>query len=113
MAATKTLKPTAVTHWIGAKRRTATSWHGGAVMNPATGEVTAEVGFASAAAVNSAVASAKAASHEWRSAPLLRRAKIMFRFRKLVLQNKQRLAKIIGLENGKTIFDALGEVARD
>jgi len=112
MAATEILKPTVVTHWINGKTQTATSGRGGAIMNPATGEVIAEVGFATAADVDSAVAAAKAASLEWRATPLSRRAEIMFRFRELVLQNKQKLAEIISLENGKTIADALGEVAR-
>ena len=101
-----------VTHWINGKMQPATSGRSGAVMNPATGEVIAEVGFASIADVDSAVAAAKKASVEWRSTPLSRRAEIMFRFRELVLQNRQQLAEIVSLENGKTIPDALGEVAR-
>jgi malonate-semialdehyde dehydrogenase (acetylating)/methylmalonate-semialdehyde dehydrogenase len=112
MAAAETVTPAAVTHWINGKAQAASSGRSGAVMNPATGEVIAKVGFATAADVDSAVAAGKVASHEWRSTPLSRRAEIMFRFRELVLQNKQRLAEIISLENGKTIADALGEVAR-
>jgi malonate-semialdehyde dehydrogenase (acetylating)/methylmalonate-semialdehyde dehydrogenase len=36
----------------------------------------------------------------------------MFRLRGLIVENRDRLAQIISLENGKTIADALGEVAR-
>ena len=36
----------------------------------------------------------------------------MFNLRDLILKNRARLAEIISLENGKTIADALGEVAR-
>ena len=81
-------------------------------MNPATGEQIAEVGFASMADVDRAVAAAKAAAHDWRATPLSRRAEILFRFRELIVQHKQELAAIISRENGKTMADALGEVAR-
>ncbi len=36
----------------------------------------------------------------------------MFNLRDLIVQNRSRLAEIISLENGKTMADALGEVAR-
>lgn len=81
-------------------------------MNPATGEQIAEVGFASVADVDRAVASAKTAAHDWRNTPLSRRAEILFRFRDLVSHHKQELAAIMSRENGKTMPDALGEVAR-
>jgi malonate-semialdehyde dehydrogenase (acetylating)/methylmalonate-semialdehyde dehydrogenase len=80
-------------------------------MNPATGKQIAEVGFASVGDVDRAVASAKAAYPEWRATALSRRAEIFFRFRELIAQNKQ-IAEIVSRENGKTMADAHGEVAR-
>lgn len=112
MGATEILTTTVVSHWIDGKPYAATSGRSGPVMNPATGEVVAEVGFASAADVDLAVAAAKAASHEWRGTALSRRAEIMFRFRELIVQNRSRLAEIISLENGKTMADGMGEVSR-
>lgn len=112
MGATEILTTTVVSHWIDGKPCAATSGRSGPVMNPATGEVVAEVGFASAADVDLAVAAAKAASHEWRGTALSRRAEIMFRFRELIVQNRLRLAEIISLENGKTMADGMGEVSR-
>jgi malonate-semialdehyde dehydrogenase (acetylating)/methylmalonate-semialdehyde dehydrogenase len=112
MATTETLATTIVTHWIDGKPYAATSGRSGPVMNPATGEQIAEVGFASAADVDKAVASAKAAAHEWRSTPLSRRAEVLFRFRELIVQHKQQFAEVISRENGKTMTDAHGEVAR-
>jgi malonate-semialdehyde dehydrogenase (acetylating)/methylmalonate-semialdehyde dehydrogenase len=112
MSATNTLTATTVSHWINGRPVAATSGRTGALTNPATGEIIAEVGFASAEDVNRAVAAAKAAFFEWRSTPLSRRAEVMFRLRDLIAQNRDRLAGIISLENGKTIADALGEVAR-
>jgi malonate-semialdehyde dehydrogenase (acetylating)/methylmalonate-semialdehyde dehydrogenase len=112
MNTTEALIPTAVSHWINGKPVAATSGRSGTVANPATGEVVAEVGFACVEDADRAVASAKAASAEWRATPLSRRAEIMFRLHTLVAENRRRLAGIVSLENGKTMADALGEVAR-
>jgi len=112
MATLQTPTPTAVSHWISGKLDAATSGRKGSVHNPATGDIVAEVGFASLEDVDRAVASAKAAVVEWRATPLSRRAEVMFRLRELIVQNRGKLAEIVSLENGKTIADALGEVAR-
>ncbi len=112
MNTTESLAATAVSHWINGKPEAATSGRSGAATNPATAEIIAEVGFAGIPDVDCAVAAAKAAFPEWRRTPLSRRAEIMFRLRELIAQSRDRLAEIISLENGKTIADALGEVAR-
>src|SRR5579859_450941 len=112
MGATETLVVATVSHWINGKHVVAESGRGGAIRNPATGEVLAEVGYASSDEVDIAVAAAKAAFADWRATPLSRRAEVMFRLRSLIVENRQRLAEIISRENGKTIADALGEVAR-
>jgi malonate-semialdehyde dehydrogenase (acetylating)/methylmalonate-semialdehyde dehydrogenase len=82
------------------------------VWNPATAEAQARVDFASAQEVDRAVESAKAAFSDWRATPLSRRAEIMFKLRELVDANRRRLAEIITSEHGKTLPDAMGEVAR-
>ena len=101
-----------VSHWIGGKLVASASQRNGTVWNPATGEKQAEVGFASAEEVDAAVAAAKAAFPSWRSTALSRRAEIMFRLRELVDRNRRRIAELITAEHGKTISDAMGEVAR-
>jgi malonate-semialdehyde dehydrogenase (acetylating) / methylmalonate-semialdehyde dehydrogenase len=109
---TTTAAVATVNHWIGGQHVAAKSGRAGAVHNPATGEVIAEVGFASAEEVDRAVATAKAAFVEWRATPLSRRAEVMFRFRELIVKNRAQIAEILTRENGKTTADALGEVAR-
>jgi len=89
-----------------------TSGRHGTVWNPATGEPHAQVNFASAEDVDAAVASAKAAFPGWRATPLSRRSEILFRLRNLIDQNRDRLARILATENGKTLADAKGEIAR-
>jgi len=101
-----------VKHWIGGAEVESKSKRSGKVTNPATGELIAEVPFAEVADVDAAVAAAKAAFVEWRATPLSRRAETMFKFRNLIESNREKLAAIITLENGKTTADALGEVAR-
>jgi malonate-semialdehyde dehydrogenase (acetylating) / methylmalonate-semialdehyde dehydrogenase len=103
---------TTVSHWINGQFVAASSGRSGVVTNPATGEAIAEVGFASTEDVDKAVVAAKAAARDWRLTPLSRRAEVMFALRGLIADNRQRLAEIISRENGKTIADALGEVAR-
>ncbi len=101
-----------VSHWIDGKVTPSTSGCSGKVWNPATGEVRAMVDFASIDEVDAAVASAKRAFRTWRSTPLARRAEILFKLRALLDANRRRIAELITLEHGKTIADAMGEVAR-
>jgi malonate-semialdehyde dehydrogenase (acetylating) / methylmalonate-semialdehyde dehydrogenase len=101
-----------VTHWIGGRLVESNSGRSGVVWNPATGEEQASVAFASAEEVDQAVAAAKDAFAGWRATPLSRRAEIMFRLRELVDQNRRRIAELLTAEHGKTIADAMGEVAR-
>jgi malonate-semialdehyde dehydrogenase (acetylating)/methylmalonate-semialdehyde dehydrogenase len=101
-----------VTHWIGGKAAESKSGKSGAVWNPATGEQEASVDFASVEEVDFAVATAKKAFESWRSTPLSRRAEVMFKLRELIDQNRKAIAQLITLEHGKTLPDAMGEVAR-
>jgi malonate-semialdehyde dehydrogenase (acetylating)/methylmalonate-semialdehyde dehydrogenase len=101
-----------ISHWIDGAPVAGTSGRTGTVYNPATGLQSGEVDFASADEVASAVASAKAASVEWRSASLSRRSAVLFAFRELLHNGAEDLAKIVTAEHGKVHSDALGEVAR-
>ena len=112
MSTTEPLTSTTVSHWIDGRPAGSTSGRRGAILSPATGAAIAEVGYASVEDVDHAVAVARVAAVEWRSTPLSKRAEVMFRLRGLIVENRSRLAEVISLENGKTITDALGEVAR-
>ncbi len=102
----------ALTHWIGGRAAAGTSGRGGIVFDPATGEETATVPFASADEVDSAVASAANAFPAWRATSLSRRSEVLFRVRELLDARRKELAAIITAEHGKVPADALGEVAR-
>src|SRR5215471_10280345 len=101
-----------VSHWICGKSVASESGRSGVVWNPATGEAQARVDFASAAEVDRAVDSARIAFDEWRATALSRRAEIMFKLRELVDANRRSIAEAITSEHGKTLPDAMGEVAR-
>ena len=101
-----------INHFVGGEMSESVSGRSGPVWNPATGQQIAEVNFASVEDVDRAVAVAKAAFPAWRATPLSRRAEILFKFRNLIDQNRERLAEILATENGKTLADARGEIAR-
>jgi malonate-semialdehyde dehydrogenase (acetylating)/methylmalonate-semialdehyde dehydrogenase len=101
-----------INHLIGGESAQTASGRTGPVWNPATGQQIAEVNFASVEDVDHAVAVAKAAFPAWRATSLSRRAEIMFKFRGLIDENRDRLAEVISTENGKTLADARGELAR-
>jgi malonate-semialdehyde dehydrogenase (acetylating)/methylmalonate-semialdehyde dehydrogenase len=103
---------TVVPFWIGGEARTPKSQRYGDVTNPATGEVTRRVPFATAADVDVAVRSADAAFPAWRATTPLQRSRILANFRQLLEQHRDELARIISDEHGKTIADALGSVQR-
>jgi malonate-semialdehyde dehydrogenase (acetylating)/methylmalonate-semialdehyde dehydrogenase len=101
-----------VSHWIGGRVVAGESGRSGPVYNPATGEQTAEVDFASVAEVGRAVAAAKEAFPAWRAVSLSRRQEVMFRIRQLVHERMDDIARILTAEHGKVFTDARGEVQR-
>ncbi|WP_433799999.1 CoA-acylating methylmalonate-semialdehyde dehydrogenase [Actinomycetospora sp. CA-084318] len=101
-----------LTHWIGGKAAPGGSGTFGDVTDPATGQVTKRVPFASAEEVLDAVATAKAAFPGWRDTSLSKRTTILFRFRELLNARAPELAELITAEHGKVLSDAAGEVAR-
>lgn len=99
-------------NYIGGKWAAADTSEYILVLNPATYEVLGECPESTAADVNNAVEAASAVFDEWRSTPVLNRAQYMYRFKTLLEDRFEELAKIIVLENGKTIDEARGEVRR-
>jgi len=99
-------------HYIGGSRSAGANGRLGEVFNPATGEVSAHVPYATAADVDAAVQAALAAFDEWSNMSAPRRAGVIFKFRELVIANRDKLADLVGREHGKTIADALGSIQR-
>src|SRR5438552_9656200 len=101
-----------ISHWIDGQRVEGESGRSGPVYNPALGVQTGQVDFASIEEIDRAVQAAKQAFESWRAVSLSRRTDIYFRIRKLVDEHREDIAKILTVEHGKVLSDALGEVAR-
>src|SRR5512140_2876774 len=82
------------------------------VLNPATNEPLAEVPLSTAADVDRAVEAAQETFDEWRTTPPYTRARAMFKFKNLLEEHFEELARIVVIENGKTIDEARAEVRR-
>ena len=101
-----------INHYINGAQTTHASERTGEIFNPATGEVTAHVAFASPAVLDEAVAVATVAGREWGKTSLTKRVQVLFAFREILNARKEELAAIITSEHGKVLSDALGEVTR-
>ncbi|MEJ2059978.1 MAG: CoA-acylating methylmalonate-semialdehyde dehydrogenase [Gammaproteobacteria bacterium] len=99
-------------HYVNGRRVAGTGERYGDVYNPALGSVQARVALASRAETEAAIQAAAEAAPAWAAMTPLRRARILFRFKELLEQNKQDLVAIITREHGKTLPDAMGELTR-
>ena len=107
-----TIERKTIGHWIGGAAVAGTSGRSGPVYNPATGEQSGEVSFASVEEIDRAVATAKSAFADWRAVSLSKRADLFFRIYDLFDRHREDLARLLTLEHGKVLSDALGEVQR-
>ncbi|WP_078408888.1 CoA-acylating methylmalonate-semialdehyde dehydrogenase [Priestia abyssalis] len=82
------------------------------VPNPATGEALAYVPISSREDLDHAAEVAKEAYKTWSKTAVPRRARILFRYQQLLIENWDELAKLVTLENGKSYEEAYGEVQR-
>jgi malonate-semialdehyde dehydrogenase (acetylating) / methylmalonate-semialdehyde dehydrogenase len=82
------------------------------VFNPARGEVIARAPLSTRQDVDAAVEAAKKAFPEWRDTPPVIRARTMFRFKALLEENFEEIARIVTTEHGKTLDEARGSVRR-
>ena len=83
-----------------------------AVLNPATAETLETVPLASAGDVAKAVETAAAAYPAWRETPPPDRIQFLFKFKQLLEQNYDDIARTTTLENGKTLAEAKAELRR-
>ncbi|WP_283148452.1 succinylglutamate-semialdehyde dehydrogenase [Silvimonas soli] len=81
-----------------------------ASIDPATGQTVWQGNAAAAADVDTAVIAARKAFAGWARQPLAARIAIVRRFAELLNQNKEALARSIGLETGKPLWEARTEV---
>ena len=101
-----------INHWISGVSVVGGSGRSGPVFNPASGVQSGVVDFADVGEVDLAVQAAREAFPAWRALSLARRAEMFFRIRELVSAQREEIARLLTLEHGKVLSDAVGEVTR-
>jgi succinate-semialdehyde dehydrogenase/glutarate-semialdehyde dehydrogenase len=97
--------------YIGGQWRPASDKARFDVIDPATEEAIASVASASVADARAAVDAADAAFEAWAARKPRERAEILRKAFDLLTREAERFAKLITIENGKSLSDARGEVA--
>ena len=82
------------------------------VINPATVEVLGQVPLSPAAEVGQAAQAAAKAFEEWRRVPPIERVQYLFKFKRLLEEHFEDLARTITIECGKTLEESRGEMLR-
>ncbi len=82
------------------------------VVNPATREVVAQVPMSTADEVTEAIDAAQEAFEEWRETPPNIRVQPLYRLKRLMEQNYERISRVLVQEHGKVIDEARGSVRR-
>src|SRR6266480_6422546 len=92
------------------RRSTATEYFD--VTNPATAELLARTPLSTSADVDAAVQAAADAFPAWRRTPPGERVQYLFRLKNLIEEHLDELARLITMENGKTLTEARAEIRR-
>lgn len=82
------------------------------VINPATNEIIARLPESNTQDLEKAVQSAAKAFQEWKRVPVQQRQRVNLKYQQLIRNRTEDIAKLITLENGKTLADARGDVFR-
>ncbi len=80
------------------------------VENPATEEIIAQVPNGTADDAERALEAARAAQPGWEALPPIERGTFLRRLAQLILENRERLARLVVAEQGKPLAEARGEI---
>src|SRR3984885_11776590 len=98
--------------FIGGKEIPSFSTETTPVYNPSHGTLIAQVPVGNHADVRTAADAATAALPGWSETPAAERARILFRYKHLLEENFESLARLVTQEHGKTIDESRGDVRR-
>jgi malonate-semialdehyde dehydrogenase (acetylating) / methylmalonate-semialdehyde dehydrogenase len=99
-------------NYIGGEWRRGASTEATEITNPATSETLASLQLAERADVAAAVDMAAAAFPTWRRVPPQERIQYLFRFKQLLHDHAEEIARITTMENGKTLAESRAELQR-
>ena len=101
-----------VGNFVGGKTVIANTSRFGKVYDPALGCTLRDVALTTADETRSVISVALSAFEDWSQVPPVRRARVLFRYKQLLEDNLEELARLISTEHGKVLSDARGEVRR-
>ncbi|MBU1080661.1 MAG: CoA-acylating methylmalonate-semialdehyde dehydrogenase [Spirochaetes bacterium] len=99
-------------YYVDGERRTSATDRYMDCHDPSTGEVIARAPTCTAAEVESAVASAKAAFPAWSATPVANRVQVLFRLKALMDAHLDELTMLTAKEHGKVWGEAMGDVLK-
>lgn len=99
-------------HWIGNERIPSTATEHQTVYNPSTGNAIAMTPMGTTAEVDRAAVAAAEAFRTWSTAPVAKRASVLFAFKARLEAEFEPLAELISRENGKTFSESQGDLRR-
>src|SRR5229473_775738 len=82
------------------------------VHKPAVGDVIGRTPLSTSGGVDAAVLAATQAFPAWRDTPVNARAQVLYRFKALLEEHFEEMARIVTTEHGKTLNEARGSVRR-
>ena len=94
------------------------NWHDGKsgrlgdVFNPSTGQKIAQVPLCSADETTAVITAAHDAFFAWAETPVVERARLLFRYRDLLMKHFDRIAMTVSREHGKTLVEAKAGLQR-
>jgi len=99
-------------NWIGNQEVESKATQYMDLTTPYTGEVIGQVPMGTTADVAEAAKVAKAAFKVWSNTNIKERVQVMFRLKSLMERDFEELKQLVSLENGKTLAEAHGDVAK-
>jgi lactaldehyde dehydrogenase/glycolaldehyde dehydrogenase len=97
-------------HFINGQWADSTGKESIEVENPATEEIVATVPKGTADDADRALTAARNAQPAWEARPPVERGRLLHRLAQLILENRERLARIVVAEQGKPLAEAHGEI---
>ena len=82
------------------------------VEDPSTCEIISKVINSSEEDFEKCIQSSKKAFYEWSEVTPLRRSRVLSKFKENIEKDLENIAKIVSIEHGKTLDDAIGSVTR-
>jgi len=107
-----TLSGVEAMNYIGGTWQAAGTAGGLELINPATGESLGRGGAGGGVEIDAAVNAAKAAFPAWRATPVGDRIQFLFKLKALLDAHIDELARLVTIENGKTLAESKGEIRR-